>query len=148
MAIAHAASAQAIDIRPLGAKLATSRTTVLVKTPTLEVIRMVLPAGEQHSKHHVPGEITVQCLEGRIIFGVEDVPHELKAGQMLYLAGGQSHYVQGIENSSILLTILLQKHDPSDACNDDYAEQHEQQCGCCAADPQEEYNTTGDSCDG
>jgi quercetin dioxygenase-like cupin family protein len=148
MAIAHAAPAQTIDIQPLGAKLASSRTTVLVKTPTLEVIRMVVRAGERHSKHHVPGEITVQCLEGRIIFGVEDKPHELKAGQMLYLAGGQSHYVQGVENSSILLTILLQKPDPSDACNDDYAQQHEQQRGCCAADPQGEYNTAGDSCDG
>lgn len=126
MAIAHAAPAQTIDIQPLGAKLVTSRTTVLVKTPTLEVIRLVVRAGERHSKHHVPGEITVQCLEGRIIFGVEDVPHELEAGQMLYLAGGQSHSVQGIENSSILLTILLQKHDPNDACNDDYARQHEQ----------------------
>lgn len=147
MAISHAAPAQTIDIQPLSGKLATSRTIVLVKTPTLEVIRMVLQAGERHSKHHVPGEITVQCLEGRIIFGVEDVPHELKAGQMLYLAGGQSHYVQGIENASILLTILLQKHDSSDACNDEYAQQHVQQCGFCATDPQEGFNTAGDSCD-
>lgn len=122
MAIAHAAPAQVIDLQPLGAKLATSQTTTLVKTQTLQVIRMVVRAEERHSKHHVPGEITVQCLEGRIIFGVEDVPHELKAGQMLYLAGGQPHYVQGIENSSILLTILLERPDPSDACNDDYAQ--------------------------
>jgi quercetin dioxygenase-like cupin family protein len=122
MAIAHAASAETIDIPPLGAKLTASKTTVLVKTPTLEVIRMVVRAGERHSKHHVPGEITVQCLEGRILFGVGDVPHELKAGQMLYLAGGQPHYVQGIEDSSVLLTILLEKRDRSDACNDDYAQ--------------------------
>ena len=147
MAIAHATPAQTIDIQTLGDKLATSRTTVLVKTPTLEVIRLVVRAGEQHSKHHVPGEITVQCLEGRIIFGVEDVPHELKAGQMLYLAGGQPHYVQGIDNSSVLLTILLEKHDSSDACNDDCAQHQEQPCGCCEADPREEYNTAGDSCD-
>src|SRR5579875_4022789 len=148
MAIAHAAPAEVIDIQPLGAKLTTSRTTTLVKTPTLEVLRMVVRAGERHSKHHVPGEITVQCLEGRITFGVEDVPHELKAGQMLYLAGEQPHYVQGIEDSSVLLTILLEKHDLSDACNDDYAQQQEQQqCGCCATDPQGEYNTAGDSCD-
>lgn len=122
MAIEHAAPAQTIDLRPLGAKLAGSRTTVLVKTPTLEVIRLVIRAGERHSKHHVPGEITVQCLEGRIVFGVEDVSHELTAGQMLYLAGGQAHFVEGVENSSILLTILLQKPDPSDACNDDYSQ--------------------------
>lgn len=127
MAIAHAAPAETINIQPLGAKLATSRTTVLVKTPTLEVIRLVVRAGEQHRKHHVPGEITVQCLEGRLIFGVEDVPHELKAGQMLYLAGGQSHSVQGIEDSSILLTILLKKHDPSDACNEDFSRGQKQQ---------------------
>jgi|GEM_PF-80653 quercetin dioxygenase-like cupin family protein len=147
MAIAHAAPAEVIDIQPLGAKLTTSRTTTLVKTPTLEVLRMIVRAGERHSKHHVPGEITVQCLEGRIIFGVEDVPHELKAGQMLYLTGGQSHYVQGIEDSSILLTILLKKHDPSDACNDEYIPQQErQQYDCYATDPQEEYNTAGDSC--
>jgi quercetin dioxygenase-like cupin family protein len=148
MAIAHAAPAETIDIQPLGAKLATARTTVLVKTPTLEVLRMVVRAGERDSKHHVPGEITVQCLEGRIIFGVEDVPHDLKAGQMLYLAGGQSHYVQGIEDSSVLLTILLQKHDPSDACNDAYAQQQEQQQrGSYATDPQGESSTAGDSCD-
>ncbi len=129
MAIAHAAPAQVIDIQPLGGKLTTSRTTTLVKTPTLEVIRIVVRAGERHSRHHVPGEITVQCLEGHILFGIEDVPHELKAGQMLYLAGGQPHYVQGIEDSSILLTILLGKHDSSESCNDDYAQQHEQQSG-------------------
>lgn len=126
MAIAHAASAELIDVQPLGAKLAAARTTTLVKTPTLEVIRMVVRTGERHSKHHVPGEITVQCLEGRIIFGVGDTPHELKAGQMLYLAGGQPHYVQGIEDASILLTILLRKPDPSDACNDDYAQRKQQ----------------------
>jgi quercetin dioxygenase-like cupin family protein len=148
MAIAHAAPAQTIDIHPLGAQLATARTTVLVKTLALEVIRMVVRAGERHSKHHVPGEITVQCLEGRIIFGVKDVPHELKAGQMLYLAGGQPHYVQGVEESSVLLTILLEKHDSSDTCNDDYAQQQEQQqCGGCATDRREEHNPAGDSCD-
>jgi quercetin dioxygenase-like cupin family protein len=148
MAIAHATPAQVIEIQSLGDQLTTSRTTTLVKTPTLEVIRMVVRAGERHSKHHVPGEITVQCLEGRIIFGVEDAPHELKAGQMLYLVGGQPHYVQGIEDSSILLTILLQKPDPRAAYNDDYTQQQEQQQrGCCATDPREEYNTAGDSCD-
>lgn len=148
MAIAHAAPAQVIDVQSLGAKLANSRTTTLVKTPTLQVLRMVVRAGERHSKHHVPGEITVQCLKGRIIFGVEDVPHELKAGQMLYLAGGQRHHIEGIEDSSILLTILLQKPDSRDTYNDDYAQrQEQQQCGCCATDPQGEYSTAGDSCD-
>ncbi len=147
MAIAHADPAEVIDIHPWGTKLTPSRTTVLIKTKTLEVIRMVVPAGERHSKHHVPGEITVQCLEGHIIFGVDGIPHDLKAGQMLYLSGGQPHSLQGVEDSAVLLTILLEKPDPSNACNDDYAQrQEQQQCGC-ATDPQGECSTAGDSCD-
>jgi quercetin dioxygenase-like cupin family protein len=143
MAIAHAAPAEVIDIHPWGTKLTSSRTTVLIKTKTLQVIRMVIPAGERHSKHHVPGEITVQCLEGHIIFGVEGIPHDLKAGQMLYLSGGQPHDLESVTDSSVLLTILLGKHDSRDACNDDYA-QHQ---GGCATDPQGTCSPTGDSCD-
>jgi len=127
MALAHAAPAQVIDIQPSGTKSTTARTTVLIKTKSLEVIRMVVPAGERHSKHHVPGEITVQCLEGHIIFGVNGIPHDLKAGQMLYLSGGQPHDLESVVDSSVLLTILLGKHDSSDACNDEYAQQH---AGC------------------
>jgi len=127
MALAHAAPAQVIDIQPSGTKSTTARTTVLIKTKSLEVIRMVVPAGERHSKHHVPGEITVQCLEGHIIFGVDGIPHDLKAGQMLYLSGGQPHDLESVVDSSVLLTILLGKHDSSDACNDEYA-QHQGGC--------------------
>ncbi|HEX5443558.1 MAG TPA: hypothetical protein VFW87_07005 [Pirellulales bacterium] len=53
------------------------------------------------------GEITVQCLEGRIVFEADGTPHELAAGQMLYLAGGATHALRGIDDSSVLVTILL-----------------------------------------
>lgn len=124
MATLRAHSGEVLDIRPLGTRLATSQTTTLIKTNTLEVIRMVLPAGHKTSQHHVPGEITVQCLEGRIQFEVEETIHEMSAGQLLYLNGGQRHRVQAVDDSSVLLTILLQKHAPDDACSDEYAETH------------------------
>ena len=38
---------------------------------------------------------------------LEEVSRTLKAGQMLYLAGHKSYAVRGIENSSVLVTILL-----------------------------------------
>ena len=122
MATVRARPGEVIDIRPLGNRLATSQTTTLIKTKALEVIRMVLPAGHKTSQHHVPGEITVQCLEGRIQFEVEETTHEMTAGQLLYLNGGQRHHVQAVDDSSVLLTILLQKHAPDDHCSDEYAQ--------------------------
>lgn len=107
MAIHHAVPAEIIDVRPLGAKLKESKTAVLVKTDALEVLRIVLPAGKQLPSHRVDGEITAQCLEGRVAFGVEGVEHELAQGQMLYVAGGAAHALRGIEDSSVLVTILL-----------------------------------------
>jgi hypothetical protein len=47
MAIPHAKPAEVIDIRPLGTKIDGTRTSTLVKTDSLEVIRLVLPAGKE-----------------------------------------------------------------------------------------------------
>jgi len=107
MAIHHAGPAEVFDVRPLGQTLRTAQSTVLVRTDTLEVIRIVLPAGKQLPPHRVEGEITVQCLEGRISFDAEGTEHEMAQGQMLYLAGGAMHALRGIEDSSVLVTILL-----------------------------------------
>ena len=107
MALHHAISTEVITVRPLGPSLKDSKTSTLIKTDSLEVIRLVLPAGKQLPPHHVEGEITVQCLEGRIIFDAEGTEHELAAGQMLYLTGGVTHALRGIEDSTALVTILL-----------------------------------------
>jgi quercetin dioxygenase-like cupin family protein len=107
MAIPHAKSGEVIDIRPLGAALAQARTTTLVKTKTLEIIRLVIPSGKDIPGHHAHGEITVQCLEGRVAFTVGDIRRDLEAGHLLYLSSEQSHSLRGIEDASVLLTILL-----------------------------------------
>ena len=60
--------------------------------------------------HQVAGEITVQCLEGRIAFTAGGATRELSAGQMLYLAGNEPHSLRGVEDASVLVTILL--HQP------------------------------------
>lgn len=107
MAIPHAKSGQVIDVQPLGPALSQSRSTTVVKTKTLEIIRLVIPAGKDIAEHQTPGEITVQCLEGRVRLESGGKKHELAAGQLLYLAGGEPHSLHGIEDSSVLLTILL-----------------------------------------
>jgi quercetin dioxygenase-like cupin family protein len=107
MAVAHAKSGEVIDVRPLGAALPQARTTALIKTEALEIVRLVIPAGKEIPQHQTRGEITVQCLEGRVTFTAEGESRELHAGQLLYLAREIPHSLRGIEDASILVTILL-----------------------------------------
>ena len=107
MAIPHAKSGEVIDIRPFGSEWAHAKTTTLAKTQTFEIIRLVIPAGKDIPEHKARGDITVQCLEGRIAFTAGDTTRELEAGQLLDLSGGESHSLHGIEDASVLVTILL-----------------------------------------
>jgi quercetin dioxygenase-like cupin family protein len=107
MAIPHAKPGEIIDIRPLGANLGSTQTTALVKTGNLEVIRLVIPAGKEIPSHKAPGEITVQCLEGRVVFTTETEIVELTAGQLLFLTAAEPHALKAIDDSSLLVTLLL-----------------------------------------
>jgi quercetin dioxygenase-like cupin family protein len=107
MAIPHAQPGEVIDVRPLGASLATAKTTTLLKSSNIEVVRLVMTAGKEIAEHKAPGEITVHCLEGKVAFTALGQTHELTAGQMLYLGAGEPHSVKCIEDASFLLTILL-----------------------------------------
>jgi quercetin dioxygenase-like cupin family protein len=99
-----------VDVRPLGALFDEAKTSTLVKTNQLELIRLVLPAGKEISEHQVVGEITVQCLEGQVELTSNDVTRSLSAGQLVFLAGGHKHSLRALENSSLLLTIHLQHY--------------------------------------
>ncbi len=79
-----------------------------MKTPTLEVIRLILQADKEVCHHHeMTGEVMVHCLEGLITVQINGDSRVLEAGQMLYLSGGQPHSLRGLEDASVLLTILL-----------------------------------------
>ena len=106
--IPHAKPGEVIDVRPLGSALAQAKTTTLVKTPTLEVIRLIIPEGKEICHHHdLAGEIMVQCLEGQITVQIDGDTRVLAAGEMLYLAGRESHAIRGVDDASVLLTILF-----------------------------------------
>ena len=107
MAIHHALSGELIDIKPLGEALKATRTTTLYKTQHLEVFRMVLLAGKQMPEHRVVGELTVQCLEGNVEFSIGTTRDIMRAGDLKCLAGGVLHSLVAIEDSSVLITLLL-----------------------------------------
>lgn len=107
MAIAHANAGDVVDVRPLGAALAATRSHALFKSDDLEVIRLVLQAGEEMPPHAVAGEITLQCIEGRIAFTCDAGARELAAGQLVRMRGDEVHALRALESSSLLLTIAL-----------------------------------------
>ncbi|MEQ8787186.1 MAG: cupin domain-containing protein [Pirellulaceae bacterium] len=113
MAMEHAQAGELVNVRPLGEALAASRTTTLVKTDELELIRLVLPAGKSLPTHQAPGLLIVQCLEGKIEFECCGRTHTLQAGDLLHLPPGQSHAVKTIEAGSLLLTIVAVAASPS-----------------------------------
>jgi quercetin dioxygenase-like cupin family protein len=110
MAVPHAQPGQVVSVRPLGAALAQAKTTTLIKTKNLEVIRLVLPRGKHLPQHEAPAEVTIQCLEGRIRMDLDGRVVELSAGDLLYLNERAPHDVQAVEDSTILATLRL-PHD-------------------------------------
>lgn len=109
MAINHAHPGQAVDVQPLGKLLAAAKTTALFRSADLEVMRLVLLAGKSLPPHKVPGEITIQCVEGTLDVMVGSVSHVLRSGQLLYLAGNALHGVTALEDASALVTVALKR---------------------------------------
>ncbi len=69
MALPHAQPLDTIDLRPLAESLAATPSSSLIKTRSLQLMRVVLRRGETLPEHQVPGEITVHCLEGEAVLG-------------------------------------------------------------------------------
>ena len=107
MAIPHAEPGEIVNVGPLGNALAGSKTIALVSTASLKVIRLVVPAGKDIPEHAAPGDITVQCLEGAVDFAAGGRTQRLAAGELLYLAAGTPHALRGVEDASVLVTIVL-----------------------------------------
>ena len=107
MAIHHASSGELIDIRPLKGDLKSAITKTLYKSQRLEVFRMILLAGKETPAHQVAGEITVLCLEGHVEFAFGETRRSMREGDLICLAGGENHALKAMEDSSVLVTILL-----------------------------------------
>lgn len=105
MALQHAASGERIallaHIDPHYASVA------LAKTPHMELIRLQLQKGKSMPMHSVEGEITLQCLQGEIECVAHGRSTTLHPMDMLFLAGGEPHAINAIQDCVALLTILL-----------------------------------------
>jgi len=113
MAIPHAAPGDVIDVRPLGSALAGARSHALFKSQDLELMRLVLRAGQELPPHTVAGEITLHCIEGRVAFTCPAGVRELKAGELIHAGRQELHGLRAVEDASLLLTIVLDRAAPA-----------------------------------
>lgn len=85
--------------------VARHRAETLIKTATLRVVLVTMLAGGEMHRHEAPGPITIQVLRGAIRLTIDDVAQDLRAGELISLAGGVPHAVAGIDDGAFLLTI-------------------------------------------
>jgi quercetin dioxygenase-like cupin family protein len=111
MALHHAKSGEIVDLKPLAQNLRSAQTTALVKADSFEAVRLIVHASTKIPSHHVGGQFTLHCLEGHVRLGLDSDKMELSAGEWVYFDGGITHSVEGIEDSSLLLTILFAGSD-------------------------------------
>lgn len=111
MSLHHAASGEVITVHPPGPALPESASVALLRSPDLEVMRLVLPKGKSVPEHHVAGEITLQCLDGMVEVQAHDRTQALRAGQMIYLQGEVPYALYALEDSSLIMTMLRKGDD-------------------------------------
>lgn len=102
----HPSPGEVVDIRPLGGKLPDAASIALFRTDDVEVMRLILPKGKSIPEHFVPGEITLQCLEGVVEIQALDKTQQLQAGELLYLHGNTPYAIVALDNASVLMTML------------------------------------------
>ncbi|MBP7567308.1 MAG: cupin domain-containing protein [Burkholderiaceae bacterium] len=106
MALPHAQPLQVITLHPAPGAVAATVTTSLLKTPGLQLIRLVLGSGQSLPEHHVPGDITIHCLSGRADVRTPRATCALQAGTLVMLPPAEPHAVQAHEDSVLLVTLV------------------------------------------
>lgn len=107
MALPHTPSGQVVSVLPLGARLAQTASSAILKAGQLEVMRVVLPAGKTMSEHRTPGEVTVQCLEGTVELQAAGTTHLLRQGDLVHFEPRALHGLRAVEDASLLVTVCL-----------------------------------------
>ena|SRR5690606_8565958 len=109
MAITHAAPGELIDISALGPNMHHTDSRTLIREEHIEVFRFVLLAGKSTPEHTASGAITIQCIEGAVELDTLGKKQVMRAGTLVYLAAEEPHSVTAVENSSLLITIMLKR---------------------------------------
>ena len=79
----------------------------LIKDGPLRVTLIALAPGGGMAEHQADGPITVQPIQGKITFHVNDRVHDLRPGDLLMVRGGVRHSVASATGGMFLLTLAV-----------------------------------------
>src|SRR5215831_13820672 len=85
---------------------ALNRATALLRDAGIRTFLLHLRAGEEMPEHKVKGPISVQCLEGSVLFRTATGEAELTAGSLLTLPAEVPHRLIARPNSLMLVTVF------------------------------------------
>jgi quercetin dioxygenase-like cupin family protein len=74
-------------------------------------MRAELEAGSRLPEHAHPQEQVAHVIKGRLILTVAGVPHELTAGDAVYIASGVPHSGETIEETTVIDTFSPPRDD-------------------------------------
>ena len=87
----------------------TART--LARLDTLRLTLMRMKSGEKVKQHHTDNELSIHTVSGRVAIHTPLERFELPPGHVAVLKRGLVHDIEALEESAILLTIGLSRHD-------------------------------------
>jgi quercetin dioxygenase-like cupin family protein len=93
----------------------TSRT--LVKEGPLRLAIVALAAGGDLPQHRTEGPVTIQLLEGAVVFEALGHTYSLSVGDSLVFAPGVAHSARSVSGGLFLLTVV---HTPSAGSREDF----------------------------
>lgn len=79
---------------------------VVLDNPLLRVVHFALDTDEVLTEHSSPRAVVVLLLEGALRFTVEGVDHEMRPGDVVYLAPGSPHALLALAPSRMTLTMV------------------------------------------
>lgn len=82
---------------------------LMLETSATKEIRIAMKKDQVMKEHKAPFPITVQILQGKILFGVEGSSHEMKTGDIIGLEANVPHDLTASDESIIRLS--LSKND-------------------------------------
>ena len=77
----------------------------LVKAGPLRLTLTLIAAGVEVGTHHAASPMTLQIVEGRLRYRVDDEEYELGKGELLFFGPGHAQDIRALEDTALLLTI-------------------------------------------
>jgi hypothetical protein len=87
--------------------------SVLLKSEDIRIFQLIVRAGRDVPIHEAAGALVFQGLDGHVLIRVRNRWHDLHGRQLLFLTINEPFLIHGIEDSSLLLTIVAAKDGPN-----------------------------------